>query len=123
KKTYLKERYPEIEHEWLAYGQPREILVDQGLEFVGTSFEDICADLGMSIRIAPVRTPEYKGQIERFLGTMNRQACHPLHGSVPGKPQALQSLGIDPEKDAIFFLSELKALIHKWVVDVYARET
>lgn len=123
KKTGLKARYPEIEHEWLAYGQPREILVDQGLEFVGTSFEDICADLGMSIRIAPVRTPEYKGQIERFLGTMNRQAFHRLQGSAPGKPQTLQSLGIDPEKDAIFFLSELEAAINKWVVDIYARET
>lgn len=123
KKTDLKAKYPEIEHEWLAYGQPREILVDQGLEFVGTSFEDICADLGISIRIAPVRTPEYKGQIERFIGTINRQAFHRLQGSVPGKPQALQSLGIDPEKDAVFFLSELEALVNKWIVDVYARET
>ena len=35
----------------------------------------------------------------------------------------LQSLGIDPEKDAIFFLSELEALVNKWIVDVYARET
>lgn len=123
KKADLKAKYPEIEHEWLAYGQPREILVDQGLEFVGSSFEDICADLGISIRIAPVRTPEYKGQIERFIGTINRQAFHRLKGSVPGKPQALQSLGIDPEKDAIFFLSELEALVNKWIVDVYARET
>lgn len=122
-KKDLRTRFPEIEHEWLAYGQPREILVDQGLEFVGTSFEDICADLGISIRIAPARTPEYKGQIERFLGTLSRQAFHRLNGSVPGKPQALQALGIDPEKDAIFFLSELEALINKWVVDVYARET
>jgi putative transposase len=122
-KANLKAKYPEINHEWLAYGQPREILVDQGLEFVGTSFEDICADLGISIRIAPARTPEYKGQIERFLGTLSRQAFHRLEGSVPGKPQALQALGIDPEKDAIFFLSELEALINKWVVDVYARET
>jgi putative transposase len=123
KKVNLRAKYPEIEHEWLAYGQPREILVDQGLEFVGTSFEDICADLGMSIRIAPARTPEYKGQIERFIGTINRQAFHPLRGSVPGKPQALQSLGIDPERDAIFLLSELEALVTKWIVDVYARET
>lgn len=113
---------PEIKNEWLAYGQPREILVDQGLEFVGSTFEDTCADLGISIRIAPVRTPEYKGQIERFIGGANRQAFHRLQGSVPGKPQALQALGINPEKDAIFFLSELEALITKWIVDVYARE-
>ena len=121
KKFDLKTKYPEIEHEWLAYGQPREILVDQGLEFVGSSFEDICADLGISIRIAPVRTPEYKGQIERFIGTANRQ-FHRLQGSVPGKPKALEALGINPEKDAIFLLSELEALINKWIVDVYARE-
>lgn len=122
-KSNLRDKYPEIEHDWLAYGQPREILVDQGLEFVGTSFEDTCADLGISIRIAPVRTPEYKGQIERFIGTVNRQAFHRLQGSVPAKPHELQSLGIDPEKDAIFFLSELEALINKWIVDIYARET
>jgi putative transposase len=122
KKTYLKEKYPEIEHEWLGYGQPREILVDQGLEFVGTSFEDACADLGISIRIAPVRNPQFKGQIERFIGTANTQLIHRLPGSVPGKPKELQALGIDPQKDAVIFLSELDELIHKWAVDVYARE-
>lgn len=122
KKVNLRAKYPEIKHEWLAYGQPREILVDQGLEFMGTSFEDVCADLGISIRPAPVRTPEYKGEIERFIGTANRQAFHRLKGSVPGKPQALQALGIDPEKDAIYFLSELEELITRWIVDVYARE-
>lgn len=122
KKTNLRDKYPEIEHEWLGYGQPREILVDQGLEFVGTSFEDACADLGTSIRIAPVRTPEYKGQIERFIRTFNTQVIHRLPGSVPGKPKDLQSLGIDPQKDAVLLLSELEAAIYKWVVDVYARE-
>lgn len=122
KKADLRERFPEVRHEWLAYGMPREILVDQGLEFVGTSFEDACADLGISLRIAPARTPEFKGQIERFIETANLEAFHRFHGSVPGKPRELQALGIDPQKDAVLLLSELEALINKWIVDVYTRE-
>jgi putative transposase len=121
-KSYVKERFPEIQHKWEAYGQPRTILVDQGLEFSGTSFEDACADLAISIERAPVRTPQYKGQIERFIGTVNTQLFHRLQGSVPGKPAELEKLGIDPETDAILLLSEIDAALHKWIVDNYARE-
>jgi putative transposase len=121
-KTYIKTRFPHIKHGWAAYGQPRTILVDQGLEFSGTSFEDACADLGISIERAPVRTPQFKGRIERFIETANTQLFHRLQGSVPGKPQHLEKLGIDPERDAVLLLSELDAAIHKWIVDVYVRE-
>lgn len=118
-KTYMKEVYPDLQP-WLAYGQPRTILVDQGVEFMGSTFEDACATLGIAIEVAPVRTPEFKGQIERFFGTANRGLFHKLPGGVPFKPVAMRELGVDPEKTAVLTLSELDGLIHRWVVDIYA---
>lgn len=119
-KLYMKERYPDLKRPWLAYGQPRTILVDQGVEFMGSTFEDACATLGIAIEVAPVRTPEFKGQIERLFGTANRGLFHKLPGGVQFKASVMRELGIDPEKTAVLTLSELNELIHRWVVDIYA---
>lgn len=121
-KKYVQSRYPQITHDWLAYGQPRTLVVDQGLEFMGTTFEDTCLNLGISLEPAPARTPEYKGQIERFFGSMNKGLLHKLPGSVPLKPHQLREFGIDPSKTAVLFLSDLIEIIHLWIVTVYSRE-
>ena len=81
-KDYIRERYPSIRQPWLGYGLPRSMVTDQGLEFMGRSFEDACATLGLSIHTAPVRTPEYKGQIERLFRTLNDGLIHKLPGDV-----------------------------------------
>lgn len=120
-KTYVRERYPHIKNEWLAFGQVRTLVVDQGLEFMGTSLEDAAATLGMSISPAPVRTPEWKGQMERHFGTANTGLVHKAPGGIPFKPQQLKAVGLDPEKHAVLTLSEAEALIHEWFIDVYAR--
>ncbi|TAJ72124.1 MAG: transposase [Phenylobacterium sp.] len=121
-KDYLRERYPGIRNAWLAYGLPRTIVCDQGLEFMGRSFEDTCATLGISIQPAPVRTPEYKGQVERLFGTIRQGLLDKLPGSVPLRPQLMKEFGIDPEKTAVIYLSEIDELIHRFVCDVYAVE-
>jgi putative transposase len=120
-KGYVRERYPHIKNEWLAYGLPRTLKVDQGLEFMGSSLDDAAATLGFSIEPAPVRTPEWKGQIERFFGTANTGLFHKAPGGVPFKPHQLKALGLDPEASAVLTLSEAEAFIHEWFIDVYAR--
>lgn len=121
-KTYVADRYPDIEHDWVAYGQPRTIVVDQGLEFMGTTFEDVCANLGINIEVAPVRTPQYKGQVERIFGTLNQQLIHSFPGSRFAKIDVLRKLGIDPQATAVLTLDRLNHLLHQWVVDRYSRE-
>ncbi|WP_296597998.1 transposase family protein [Phenylobacterium sp.] len=120
-KADLHQRHPEL-REWVAYGVPRTILVDNGWEFTGTSFKDACEDAGISVEWAPVRTPQYKGAIERLFGTLNTKLIHKLKGAVPFRPQLLKEYGIDPQAEAVLLLSELEELIHHVVTEVYGRE-
>lgn len=121
-KDWIKQQFPEINGEWVAYGIPRTIVVDNAWESTGSSFVDACEDAGISIDWAPVRTPEYKGGIERFFGTLNKQLIHKLQGSVPFKPRQMAELGIDPEAETILFLSDLEELICQYVIEVYGRD-
>jgi putative transposase len=116
-----KTRYPAL-REWVAFGVPRTVLVDNGFEFVGGSFKDACEDAGMSVEWAPVKTPQYKGVQERFFGTLNSLLFHKLQGAVPFKPHLLKEYGIDPEAKAVLLLSELDELIHHAITEVYGRE-
>lgn len=116
----LNERHPDVAP-WEVFGAPQTVLVDNGWEFTGSSFQDACNDAGIAVTWAPVRTPEYKGIIERFFGTLNRKLIHKLEGAVPFKPHVLRELGIDPTKEAVLLLSDLDELIHQCVVEVYGR--
>lgn len=116
----LNERHPDVAP-WEVFGAPQTVLVDNGWEFTGSSFQDACNDAGIAVTWAPVRTPEYKGIIERFFGTLNRKLIHKLDGAVPFKPHVLRELGIDPTKEAVLLLSDLDELIHQCVVEVYGR--
>lgn len=59
-KTYLKEIYPNLEEEWLAYGVPETLYVDNGKEFRSKSMEDICIQLGINLQFARPRMGEDK---------------------------------------------------------------
>jgi putative transposase len=120
-KIDAKERYPEL-REWPAFGLPRTILVDNGLEFTGTSFAEACQDAGISVEWAPVRAAAYKGIQERFFGILNEKIIHKLQGGVPYRPHILKEYGIDPSAKAVLLLSDLDELIHHAITEVYGRE-
>lgn len=108
-KLALVERYADFPVLPLIYGRFDEIIVDNGWEFSGKSFEDALGDAGISVRWAPVRSPTYKAIVERFFGTLSG-----LIRKAPGgvlKPELLRELGYDPHKDAVFTLSEFEDLI------------
>lgn len=119
-KADLNNRHPDV-RPWQVFGVPRTLLVDNGWEFIGRSFKDACEDAGISVEWAPVKTPEYKGIVERFFGTLNKQLFHKMRGGVPFKPQLLAEYGIDSTADAVLLLSELDELIHQFVVELYGR--
>jgi len=119
-KDDLNARHPEVAP-WEVFGVPRTILVDNAWEFTGRSFKDACEDAGISVEWAPVKTPEYKGIVERFNGVFNTQFAHKLKGAVPFKPHKLAEYGIDPQSEAVLLLSEIDELIHQYIVEVYGR--
>ena len=102
------------------FGRFDEIVVDNGLELVGTAFEDAGADCGFSIRWAPVRSPTYKAVIERFFRTIDDRLLHKLPGSTLN-PKALRELEIDPENDAVLTIEQLESLIWE-LIDLYHQE-
>ncbi|PWC54827.1 Mu transposase C-terminal domain-containing protein [Azospirillum sp. TSO22-1] len=116
-KTWLKERFPDIEGNWPCYGVPDMIVVDNGREFHSRHFETACLALGIEIQHAVVRCPWYKGAVERFFGNVNRT----LLGGQPGRtfPPYIRPEDYDPRKNAVITLAELDRLLCQWIVEDY----
>jgi putative transposase len=58
-KSEVRKQYG-TEHEWLAYGIPATLVIDNGKEFIGHDLEDACLLLGIVLQYTPVRTPQFK---------------------------------------------------------------
>lgn len=119
-KTYVKTKYPDIEQDWPAYGIPATLICDNGLEFHATGLRTMCAELNIELQFCPKRQPNYKGAVERFLGTLNRAVCHRIPGTT--RSNIIQRGKYESEKMAVVTLKELNKLIHEWIINVYCHE-
>ena len=117
-KRDLADAHPEVNGEWLAFGVPDTLVLDNAWENTGSSMRDACADANISLVYAPVATPEYKGVCERFFGTLNTMLFHRLPGGLPFTPQQRKVLGIGREEDAALLLSDVRRAIHQCIVEV-----
>lgn len=109
KLRFEEERGP-ARHLATVFGRFDEIVVDNGKEFAGLSFEDALADLGTTLRLAPVASPTHKAIVERFFGTLN----HLLTRQLPGAklpPHILRELGYDPTANAVLTVEQIEELI------------
>jgi putative transposase len=96
------------------YGKCDEIVVDNGLEFIGPSFESGMTDLGISVRWARIKTPTDKSVVERLFYTLNSM----FHKKLPGGTFPLQKLReweLDPQKSAVLTLEQTEALLDRAV--------
>jgi putative transposase len=109
--TALSKEYPILP---FIFGRFDEIVVDNGKEFSGTSLEDAAADVGTTIRLAPVASPKHKAIVERFFRTLNQLLNTKLPGAV-FKTDLLREMGYDPSKDAVLTIEQLESLIHEAV--------
>jgi putative transposase len=116
-KTYLKSKYPQIEHDWPVYGVPELIVVDNGVGFHNRHFEDACLQLGIGIQYSFIKRPWLRGTIERWFGTLNRRLLQELPGTTFA--DIFEKEDYDPEKHAVISLDALLEIIHVWIVDVY----
>lgn len=97
---------------------PETLIVDHGKIYVGEHLTSACRRLGISIQPARVRVAHDKGPVERFFLTVR----HGFLQELPGyKGPDLYSRGVSPERDAVFFIDELEALLREWVAAVYHR--
>lgn len=113
-----KEKF-DTEHEWLAFGIPELLKIDNGREFVGRDLDDACAALGIEIERTPARMPHLKAAIERLFGTMNTGILHQLPGTT--RSNITQRGDYNSVKMACISLSDVERIIHTYIVDIYAQ--
>jgi putative transposase len=106
------------EHNWVAYGIPSNLVIDNGKELIGQHLSDACALLGITLIYSPVRTPEFKAGIERQFGTLNSGLFHTLPGTTFSN--FLERRDYDSVQQAVFSLDEIERALNLFVVDIYA---
>ena len=119
-KSKLKDEYPDIKSDWEAHGIMRELVVDNGMEFHGEDLEKACYSLGIEIHYSARKTPWFKGKIERFLGTINKELAHGNPGTTFSN--IFEKGEYDPVKHAVIRYSVFQKIYRKWIVDVYHQE-
>ena len=118
-KDFIKQDYPDIENGWPAYGIPSTLVCDNGLEFHSKQLRRMCAELNIELIFCPKQQPHYKGHVERFFGTLNRQVCHRLSGTTFSNIRARGDY--ESEKLASITLTELQGIIYHWLIDIYCQ--
>ncbi len=116
-KRSVREAYG-TEHEWVAYGVPSTLVIDNGREFIGSSLRDACLLLGTTLQRTPVKSPHFKGTIERALGSANTMLLHTLPGTTFSNTQSRGDY--DAEQQACVYLSETDKILTLFLVDIYA---
>lgn len=116
-KTYIKERYPDIKGTWPSHGYPSILKVDNGMEFHSSALSDACFELGIELQFCPVRSPWFKGRVERRFGILNLNAL----ASMPGATGTNLQRRKDLEKGnlPVIDLELMNRLLHIWIVDIY----
>jgi len=107
-------------HDWLAYGIPYLLVIDNGKEFVGSDLQDACQLLGILLQRTPVQSPHFKAAVERMFGTLNTGLLHTLPGTTFANPR--QRGDYDSLKQACISLGDLDKMLHIFLVDIYAED-
>lgn len=108
-------RSANLQHPWISYGLPDEIVVDNGLEFHSQGFRSMAMSLGSDITFCRVRTPWLKPHVERFFSTLNTITL--MKGRVT--KTVANVMRIDPYKDAAITFHDLVKGLLMFCVDVY----
>jgi len=106
--------------EWPCYGVPQALILDNGKEFHSKALDAAAEDLSMHLIYCPKETPHFKGVVERFFGTVNTGLVHMLPGTTFSNPR--ERGDYDAEACAVLTVDEVRRLIFKWVVEVYATQ-
>jgi putative transposase len=80
-KTYIKEYYPLVQNEWIAYGKPEYIVLDNAQVNNSRDLEDVCRELDIDILYCAVGSGHQKGTIERAFRSLNEAFIHLLKGT------------------------------------------
>ncbi|WP_382327943.1 Mu transposase C-terminal domain-containing protein [Hydrogenophaga sp. UC242_50] len=108
-----------IKSEYDAHGVPLELVLDNGLEFHGNDLEGAALDLQIKVVYCPRRQPRFKGVVENWLKQINYRFMHLQPGTTLDR--YFKRNDLDPYRDAVIPLEDLKRFIWKWIAEVYSR--
>lgn len=107
-----------MNNRWEVSGKPKTILLDRAMENLSGDLEDFAAEVGIHLMFAPRKTGKYKGGIERFLKTLNRELMHEQRGTSFGN--VIDRDDYDPAKNAVITYDDLVYAVHRYILDVFA---
>jgi len=112
-KLYMLEKWPGIGRNWICWGLPVMLVLDNALENKARFLMEGLAELGVVVFFVDPRSPEKKPYVERFHGTMTGD----LAVRVPGATGAnvAERGDYDAEKMACLTLEQADELFHRWV--------
>ena len=116
-KDGLREKYPRIENDWIAYGTMTELVVDNGPDFHSDDLRNACRSLGIEITYSPRAKPWFKGRIERFFGTLNRGVSHRAPGT--NFASILERGDYDAAAKAVVSYRAFEEAVYLWICDYY----
>lgn len=113
----LKELFPDLEHDCIAFGLADTYASDRGRDFLSPKYRYAVHQLHAEYEYLEKRTPWHKPNIERLFLTLHRD----LLETAPGKvfPGLSYSREYNPQRDAVVRFSTLIYLIVKWAVDYH----
>jgi len=119
-KTYLREKFPEVENDWPMFGLIELLAMDNGPEFHSPAFKVTVMDMAIAREFAymPRGKPFFKGQVENIQGYTNRSIAS-------GQPGATKSHHWQrnkerpPEDYAVHTQDSLNRMLHIWICDIY----
>lgn len=105
---------------WPAHGVMEMMLADNGSEFWSDNLEMAISEVGSLLQFAPVRTPNYKGTVERFFRSLRTM----LIDSLPGKTNGIKDSydEYSAESEAKLTLNQFKKIFYNWLVNIYHRQ-
>jgi putative transposase len=116
-KENVREKYG-TEHDWVAYGIPATLVIDNGKEFIGRDLQDACLLLGIVLQQTPVQTPHFKAGVERMYGSLNTMLFHTLPGTTFSNTQ--ERGDYNSVQQACIYLSDVDKMLNIFIVDIYA---
>lgn len=105
--------------EWPAMGLFDRLILDNGAEFHSEDLMNAAGQLGFELQYCPAGQPRYKGKCERLFRRLNAELIHTLPGTTFSNPRMRGKY--DSKKNACLTLAQLRAAIHRWVVEIYVK--
>jgi transposase InsO family protein len=100
----------------IPYVKPTTIVTDNDKVFLSHTLLSACAKLGIHLQRSRIKRPTDKSPVEQILDYVNDNFSQQLPGY---KGADVPSRGLNPERQAYYFIDEIDALFAEWVATDY----